>query len=237
MKFAVASLVVVACAVAPAFAEDPIDYRFDRVRSKVTLETQANAVRASEGTVAHGGDRVRTGWNGYALLAAPRYAANFELFASSDVRLASDTPGVLVSLERGRLKAIFDKITGDEPRMVQTPGALLAVRGTRYGVEVGSHGETSLFVFEGIVEVRSALDSQPLLVNAGERCHYSTTRRPEARPMPRGVNEEMWQRHGSSAGGGMSGDVKDSAMPREGGGEGMGGSRTRPAPGSGHHGH
>lgn len=211
--------------------QEPIDYRFERVRSKVTVATMSAETRAAAGSVAHGGDRVRTGWFGYALLGAPRFGARFEVFAGSDVWLAGESPGVLLSLERGRLKAIFDKITGEEPRMVQTPGALLAVRGTRYGIEVGRDGAASLVVFEGSVEVRSLLRPEPLLVRAGETCHFSTSMRPESMPMPRGMTEEMWQRHGSGMDGGT--------MPRDGGMDGMGGTHggtSRPRSGSGHHG-
>lgn len=232
MKQSAASLFVLMVSVLPLLGQEPVEYRFESVRSKVTVATPSAETRASAGSVAHGGDRVRTGWFGYALLGAPRFGARFEVFAGSDVRLASETPGVLLSLERGRLKAIFDKITGEEPRMVKTPGALLAVRGTRYGIEVGRDGTASLVVFEGTVEVRSPLQPDPLLVRAGETCHFSASMRPKSRPMPRGMTEEMWQRHGTGMGGGT--------MPRDGGMNGMGGTNRgtkHPQSGSGHHGH
>lgn len=217
---------------ATAFGQEPVEYRFERVRSRVTVDSTVAETRAAVGSVAHGGDRIRTGWLGYALLGAPRFGARFEVFAGSDVRLASDTPGVLISLERGRLKAIFDKITGDEPRMVKTPGALLAVRGTRYGIEVGRDGTSTLAVFEGVVEVRSTLRPEPLLVRAGETCHFSTSMRPEAMPMPQGMNEGSWQRHGSGMNGGMDGMSGGRSMD----GGGMHGGGQRPSTGSGHHG-
>jgi len=218
---------------ATGFAAEPVEYRFERVRSKVTLVSPSTETRAAAGSVAHGGDRIRTGWLGYALLGAPRFGARFEVFAGSDVRLTSDTPGVLVSLERGRLKAIFDKITGDEPRMVKTPGAILAVRGTRYGIEVGRDGTSTLAVFEGVVEVRSPLRPEPLLVGAGETSHFSTSMRPEAMPMPQGMSEESWQRHGSGMSGGMDGMSGGRGMD----GGGTHGGTRRPNTGSGHGGH
>ena len=215
----------------PLVAQEPIDYRFDEVRRKVTVSGATGDNRASAGVVARSGDRVQTGWFSYALLAAPRYAARFEIFAGSDVRLASDTPGVLLSLERGRLKAMFDKLTGEEPRMLRTPGALLAVRGTRYGIEVGRDGATTLAVFEGVVEVRSSLRPEPLLVHADEICHFSRTAQPDIMPMSQGMNEDMWNRHGGGMDGGM--------MPGGGmdGGAGGHGGMNRPSSGSGHHGH
>jgi uncharacterized membrane protein YgcG len=218
---------------ASSFGQAPVEYRFESVRSKVTVASAATETRAATGSVAYGGDRIRTGWLGYALLGAPRFGVRFEVFGGSDVRLTSDTPGVLVSLERGRLKAIFDKITGDEPRMVKTPGALLAVRGTRYGIEVGRDGTSTLAVFEGVVEVRSPLRPEPLLVRAGETCHFSTSMRPEAMPMPHGMNEGSWQRHGSGMSGSMDGMSGGRGMD---GGGGTHGGGQRPTTGSGHHG-
>lgn len=232
MKRSAVALLALTLSALPLLGQEPVEYRFEQVRRKVTVATPAAETRASAGSVARGGDRVRTGWFGYALLGAPRFAARFEVFAGSDVRLASETPGVILTLERGRLKAMFDKITGEEPRMVKTPGALLAVRGTRYGIEVGSDGAASLVVFEGTVEVRSALQPESQLVHAGEACHFSRTLRPETRPMPRGMTEGMWQRHGSGMGSGTA--------PRDGGMGGMGGTRGEAKPprtGSGHHGH
>ena len=229
MKRSAASLFALMVVALPLLGQEPVEYRFESVRSKVTVATAAAETRASAGSVAHGGDRVRTGWFGYALLGAPRFGARFEVFGGSDVRLASETPGVLLSLERGRLRAIFDKITGEEPRMVKTPGALLAVRGTRYGIEVGRDGAASLVVFEGTVEVLSPLRPDPLLVRAGQSCRFSATMRPESMPMPRGMTEEMWQRHGAGMGGGSA--------PRDGGMDGTHGGTRRPPSGSGHHGH
>ena len=230
MKRIAAALAVLTFSL-PLVAQEPIDYRFDEVRRKVTVSSATGDSRASAGVGARSGDRVQTGWFSYALLAAPRYAARFEIFAGSDVRLASDTPGVLLSLERGRLKAMFDKLTGEEPRMLRTPGALLAVRGTRYGIEVGRDGATTLAVFEGVVEVRSSLRPEPFLVHADEICHFSRTTQPDIMPMGRGMNEDMWNRHGSGMDGGMgAGGGMD-------GGAGGHGGMNRPPSGSGHHGH
>lgn len=192
------SAVLVAATVVDA--AEPVGYVFERVTRRVTLVSASGGeLRAATGAKAHGGDRVRTGWLSHTILGAPRSGARFEIFAGSDVLLASDSPGVLVTLERGRLKAIFDKITGDEPRVVKTPGALLAVRGTRYGVEVDANGNAFLVVFEGAVEVRSPLQTEPLLVRAGEVCHYGRSFRPESRPASRGMNESRWQKHGAGA--------------------------------------
>src|SRR5436305_2294963 len=157
-----------------------VDYRFEQVKRKV----ERNASQVAAGRHARSGDKVQTGWFSYALIASDHYRARFEIFSSTNVQLAGGTPGVILSLERGRLHAMFDKITGSEPRVVQTPGALLAVRGTQYDVDVDRDGRTSLKVFEGTVEVRSMLQAEPLLVHAGEMADYGRHETPNVRPMP-----------------------------------------------------
>src|SRR5437868_12425329 len=146
-----------------------IDYRFDQVKRKVVL----NDAPIVAGHRAQSGDKVQTGWLSYALIASDHYRARFEIFSSTDVKLAGGAPGVILTLERGKLHAMFDKITGSEPRVVQTPGALLAVRGTQYQVEVDHEGRTDLRVFEGTVEVRSKIQPErPVLVHAGEMTSF-----------------------------------------------------------------
>src|SRR5437773_6988350 len=124
-----------------------VDYRFDQVKRKVVLTTPKEEVQVAAGSRAQAGDKVQTGWFSYALIASDHYRAKFEIFSSTNVQLAGGTPGVILSLERGRLHAMFDKITGSEPRVVQTPGALLAVRGTQYDVQVENDGRTSVKVY------------------------------------------------------------------------------------------
>ena len=183
-KTILVSLLTLSSAISAAAQSNVIDYRFDEVRRKVVLETQKREVPAAVGLKAQSGDTVQTGWFSYALIATELYRAKFEIFSSTKVALASSEPGVLLSLERGKLRAIFDKITGNEPRVVKTPGALLAVRGTQYTIEVDADGNTKLDVQEGTVEVRSPLQSEPLLVHAGEFARYSPQRPPGMKPMP-----------------------------------------------------
>jgi len=160
------------------------DYRFDEVKRKVVVKSGNEESRVDAGNEAKSGDKVSTGWFSYALIAAPKHAAKFEIFSSTDVVLAAGDPGVILSLDRGHLRAIFDKITGSEPRIVQTPGALLAVRGTKYDVDVDSSGHTTLNVIEGTVEVRSQLRPEPMLIHAGEQAIYGRREPPVMRPAP-----------------------------------------------------
>jgi ferric-dicitrate binding protein FerR (iron transport regulator) len=205
----------------------------------VTVSSGGAESVARQGDAARGGDLVMTNWRGRAVVAVTERGSRFEIFASTRVKLASDEPGVLVELERGRLKAWFDKLT-DVPieRFIKTPGAILAVRGTRYGVEVDSRGETILNVFEGIVEVRQLgpQAAPPLFVRAGESCAINHGAMPQVGPMHR--SESDWDHGRSMSGGGQPGMSGDGMAPgmRDGG---MSGPSSTPHGGSGsstHHG-
>jgi hypothetical protein len=178
-----------------AAQEAPVDYRFDEVKRKVTVTSAKQERRVDKGQHAQGGDKVQTGWFSYALIASEHYRAKFEIFSSTDVQLAEGTPGVILSVERGTLHAIFDKITGTEPRVVKTPGALLAVRGTQYTVVVAQDGNTTLDVFEGIVEIRSPLRPEPFLVHAGQESIFSRREMPRSMEMPKDRTPDGRTRH------------------------------------------
>ncbi|MEA2325357.1 MAG: hypothetical protein QOE68_316 [Thermoanaerobaculia bacterium] len=183
MKTVLASLAMLTAAAATTTPSAPVGYRFDDVRRTVTLKTAKQESPAAKGSHAQSGDRVHTGWFSYALIAAEPQRAKFEIFSSTDIQLAGGTPGVILSVERGRIHAMFDKITGSEPRIVQTPGALLAVRGTQYNVEVDAAGKTTVDVFEGTVEIRSPFRPEPLLVHAGESSIFTRREPPPDHPM------------------------------------------------------
>jgi len=182
MKTLLASLAMLTAAAATTTTPAPVGYRFDDVKRTVTLKTATQESPAAKGSHAQSGDRVHTGWFSYALIAAEPQRAKFEIFSSTDIQLAGGTPGVILSVERGRIHAMFDKITGSEPRIVQTPGALLAVRGTQYNVEVDAAGKTIVDVFEGTVEIRSPLRPEPFLVHAGESSVFTRRDPPPDHP-------------------------------------------------------
>ncbi len=215
-----------------ASAAAPFTYRFDEVkgavyRSPASDEKQEQRVAAGE--AAASGDQVRTGWLGRAVISVPERASRFEISSGTRVKLASDDPGVLLVLEKGKVKAFFDVLTGAEPveRRVATPGALLAVRGTRYGVQVDESGRTSLAVFEGIVEVVSSSPGiAPLRVLKGEYCAFGPGVAPRSAPMgPMGINEGNW----GSRSGGMGQGQQPGGQQRPGSpGQGQGGSPAGP---------
>lgn len=187
MKAAFASsIIALAFAATLGAQQQPLAYRLDEARRNVTVSSGESTapVPVKRGSIAHSGDQVHTGWFSYALIASDAYRAKFEVFSLSDVQLSGGTPGVVLSLERGRIRAAFDKLTGTEPRIVQTPGALLAVRGTQFDVEVDKTGHTTVDVFEGLVEVQSPLRPEPLFIHPGEQGVFDRRSAPTSRPMP-----------------------------------------------------
>jgi hypothetical protein len=232
MKRVVASLFTLLAVQSAVPQTAVLDYRFEEVRHSVMLTSAHKAVVAGEH--ARSGDGVETGWFAYARIASEKHHAQFEIFSSTSVTLAGGTPGVVLSLQRGRIRAAFDKLTGSEPRIVQTPGALLAVRGTKFDVEVARDGNTTVDVFEGVVEVSSPLQREPLFVRAGQESTYGHGRPPAVQPMPQDRRDNAPGRggeHGAPPDGGSHHDPRGGNGPGGGhGNDGPGGSHDAPPP-------
>jgi hypothetical protein len=180
-------------------APAPVAYRFEQVKRSVYLSPggdQAREAKAVVGAPAAAGDLVRTGWLGQAVIEAPASATRFEIFANTRVRLAGQEPGVLLVLERGRVKGFFRALLEgrSEERRIAVPGALLAVRGTRYGVEVDGQGRSTLAVFEGVVEIlRTGAAGDPVRVRAGEWSAFGPAGPTRVEPAgSRGFGERAW---------------------------------------------
>lgn len=213
-------------------APTPLTYEVTAVKHKLFLEDQGGERTLQKGDHASSGDALRTGWRATAELAVPARAAFFHLGSSSRFRLAHDRPGVLLELERGRLRAVFGpEKPGDgtvQERLVTTPSAVLSVRGTQYGVEVAKNGETSLIVFEGVVEVTESNGiGGPVQVRAGETCRVRAGKPPSA-PQHHQMSPQAWDRGSSlrSPGEGSSMEPPSGAARQPGATTGQGSSRS-----------
>ena len=229
MKTSVVILVIAlaAAGVAPGGSEpETLTYDVVAVKRKLLLETDDGEQQMIVGDKAHSGDALRTGSRPSAELAVPARAARFHIGTKTTLRLAHDRPGVLLEIERGRLRAVFEAMTGDDQRerLITTPSAVLAVRGTEYGVEVEKDGDTSVVVFEGIVDVRDSADvGEPVRVHAGESTRIRRGRATAA-PSPHGLSRGDWDR-GRGAGGGQRGSMGSSQQPGGAQGQGSGGQK------------
>lgn len=217
---------------------NPLTYRFDEVKSKVLRSSggdEKNEARVAAGDLAGPGDLVRTGAWARAVISVPERKARFEISSSTRALLAAGEPGVLLSLEKGRVKAFFEALTDGSGggRLVAAPGALLAVRGTRYGLEVDGDGRSLLVVFEGTVEVLSTLPgAAPVSIHAGEACTFGARTAPRSTPMrSMGMSEGSWGMRGGASGmspgsdGRMPGMALGGQAPAGSGGSMHGGSK------------
>jgi len=104
-----------------------------------------------------------------------------------------------VEILLGRVRAYIRKRTGGAPPFqMGTPSAVIAVRGTRFDVEVNGHGVSEVDVFDGLVEVASStIPGSAVLVSPGFSTRVGMGTPPET-PVPTGeirpgveVPEEM----------------------------------------------
>jgi len=113
-----------------------------------------------------------TGSDGYASFQVSD-GSTFEVYPNSQVTFRNN-PGNwkdLLDLWLGRVKVHIQKFGGlPNPNRVQTPTAVISVRGTIFDVSVDDdEGSTFVMVEEGQVAVRHALKGgEPKLLNAGE---------------------------------------------------------------------
>jgi|SRR5579864_2018126 len=85
----------------------------------------------------------------------------------------------------GRIRAFIQKRTGGVPPFqLGTPSAVIAVRGTRFDVDVDKRGTTEVDVFDGIVEVTGlAVSGKSVVVTPGFFTRVRVGRAPD-RPAP-----------------------------------------------------
>ncbi|WP_306601414.1 hypothetical protein [Geothrix sp. 21YS21S-2] len=187
---------------APVPQPDVLLYQFEEVKPSVQRWPGGDRTKerkAAQGDTAPPGDAVRTGWWGRTVLAVPSRGARFEILASTHVKLAGGEPGVLLTLDQGRIMCFFKALTGGpQERKIAVPGALLAVRGTTYGVEVDWAGRTTLTVFEGVVEVLAkGHQGMPFQVKAGEMSTFSPAETPKVEVVHgQGYLHKAWSQGG-----------------------------------------
>lgn len=205
-----------------------IAYEVAAVKRHLLLSGADGELPLSEGDQAHSGDSLRTGSRSTADLEVPDFAARFHIVAKTRFHLTHDRPGVLIDVERGSLRGVFGKLPegDDRERLVTTPSAVLAVRGTEYGIKVEKDGDTTLMVFEGIVEVRDPLGVNEITrVQAGQSTRIKKGRAPTA-PAPHGRSAADWDR-GRRTMNSMQGSGQQVPGMGSGAQQGSGGSRTQ----------
>ena len=228
MKWPTASVVLTLATLAAAAASEApavLEYDVVAVKRKLLLETTDGERALEVGDHAQSGDVLRTGSRSRAELVVAEYAARFVVSSKTSFRLAHDRPGVLLEIERGSLRAIFGKLPdGDtRERLITTPSAVLAVRGTDYGVEVQKDGDTSITVFEGTVEVWDVGGvGKRMMVPAGQSTRIKRGKVPST-PKQHGLSSNDWD-HGRRRDSQMMGGAQQSTGMGAGRQSGSGGS-------------
>jgi len=230
MKSPTASIVLaLATFAATAASEAPavLEYDVVAVKRKLLLETTEGERALEVGDHAQSGDVLRTGSRSRAELTVIEYSARFVVSSKTSFRLAHDRPGVLLEIERGSLHAIFGKLPeGDtRERLITTPSAVLAVRGTDYGVEVEKDGDTSIVVFEGTVEVWDVGGiGERMFVKAGQSSRIKRGKFP-SKPQQHGLSSNDWDQ-GRRRDSQMTGGTRQSPGMGAGNQSGSGGSSS-----------
>lgn len=178
----------------PSPPPEVLDYTVSAVSRKLVRERPEGDERLVAGALARSGELLRTGWWSQAELEVAARGSRFRLGSSTRVRLAHEHPALLLEVQEGSVRALFEPLGEDAERLVLTPSAVLAVRGTDYGVEVARDGTTTLAVFEGVVEVADRFRAgEPIRVEAGQSTRVRPGRAAEP-PRSHELRGEQWDR-------------------------------------------
>jgi len=146
----------------------------------------ANRSSPKRGQVLTAGTVVETG-NGRLMLVLRADESQILIQPHTRLVVTEPAPGNWNSLEilMGRIRAYIRKRTGGAPPFqMGTPSAVIAVRGTRFDVEVNRRGVSEIDVFDGLVEVASpTITGSSVLVYPGFSTRVGIGTRPET-PVP-----------------------------------------------------
>ncbi len=161
-------------------SEGQVEIRRD---SKGKVLTQTIAFKANDDVFA--GDTIITGKNGKLVLALSD--GSQAVVAPKTTLIIQDltqSPRTLFQMLKGKTRIHIEKLGGQpNPYRVNTPTAVIAVRGTIFDVEVNDD-ETQVYLHEGAVDVFNARQpNQPVFLNAGQM----TSIRAQQLPRPPGA--------------------------------------------------
>lgn len=134
----------------------------------------------------------------------------------------SRTPRTIFNVLRGKTRVKIEKVGGrPNPYRVNTPTAVIAVRGTLFDVLV-SEKETQVFVHEGQVAVSSlSAPDAPVILDPGQKTRVPQSDSPEAPSAFKwGRNNEAFGARLPTSGpgsGGQNGGQQNGNPPRDGG--------------------
>jgi hypothetical protein len=172
-------------------SEGEVEIRRD---STGRVRTQAVVFKVNDDLFA--GDTIITGKNGRLVLAlsdgSQAIVAPKTTLIIQDLR---QSPRTLFQMLKGKTRVQIEKLGGQpNPYRINTPTAVIAVRGTIFDVLVADD-ETEVFLHEGAVDVFNAAQlNQPVFLNAGQTTRVRAQRLPNA-PMTfkTGRNDDLFR--------------------------------------------
>jgi hypothetical protein len=164
---------MVALCSAQSLLSDPSTYgKVLQVQGQVSLVKDNVTWAMTAGATIVPKQEILSGADGYAKIQVSDGSV-FDIFPNSRATFRGNPGSVkeLLDLWVGRVKVHIEKLNGrPNPNRIQTPTAVISVRGTIFDVAVEEEDETLVVVEEGQVAVQHALlpYSSPKLVNGGE---------------------------------------------------------------------
>jgi hypothetical protein len=142
------------------------------------------------------GDRITTGWRGRLVLGLTDGSqAVIGERSIVEVKDLGSSPRELFNVLRGKTRVYIEKLGGrPNPYRINTPTAVIAVRGTLFDVIVKSN-ETEVFVHEGVVAVNGFNELGEVLLSAGQMTRVKRDQSPVAPSSFRpGRNDDSFRR-------------------------------------------
>ena len=166
------AVVILFILVLPAWTQNPVAGRISAVKGKVSLIRGQNLpVLLHQRDEVQAGDSILTDARSSATMRLPD-GSTIRIFPNSHVELRSEHDKwrefLLVLL--GNVRVQIEKLSGrPNPKVITTPTAIIAVRGTIFAVAAAQNGDTQVGVQQGLVAVASQLHpDQEVLVRSGQ---------------------------------------------------------------------
>lgn len=179
-KFAAAAVLFLLAL--PLWAQNRVVGQISELKGKVSLvRGQRIAVLLQKGDEVQVGDAILTDARSSATMRLPDGSA-VRIFPNSHVELRTESGNWkdFLRLVLGNVRMQIEKLSGrPNPKVMTTPTAIIAVRGTVFAVAVEQNGDTEVGVEKGVVGVASQLDpGQEVLIEPGQEVWVRRGERP-----------------------------------------------------------
>jgi len=194
-------LIVLVLAAASAESQGLVSATILSSEGPVEIRRQSNGqptmtrIKYHISDVLNGGDVIKTNMGGRLVLGLTDGSqAVISENTTVEIQELSHSPRTLFNVLRGKTRIKIEKVGGQpNPYRVNTPTAVIAVRGTLFDVIVKDK-DTQVFVHEGEVIVSSLLKpDQPVVLTSGQKTRVRQQLAPETpTPFERGRNNDTF---------------------------------------------